>query len=96
MHTEVPADSLVDTQLLVDWLGFVARSVWRHRILAVATCLVAFGAVWIAAAQWPKTYQSVRETAGYAKRRDVVIGQPGTNDSPGGRCPDVGRPGDRA
>ena len=60
LQTEVSADSdsLVDTQLLVDWLGFAARSVWRHRILAVATCLVAFGAVWIAAAQWPKTYQS--------------------------------------
>ena len=58
MPAEVRDDSLVDTQLLVDWLGFVARSVWRHRILAVATCLVAFGAVWIAAAQWPKTYQS--------------------------------------
>ena len=58
MHSEVPADGLVDTQLLVDWLGFVARSVWRHRILAVASCLAAFGAVWFAAAQWPKTYES--------------------------------------
>lgn len=58
LYSEVQDDSLVDTQLLVDWLGFVARSVWRHRILAVATCLVAFGAVWILAAQWPKTYLS--------------------------------------
>ena len=70
MHSEVPADSLVDTQLLVDWLGFVARSVWRHRILAVATCLVAFGAVWIAAAQWPKTYQSYGRLL--VQRNDVM------------------------
>ena len=68
--SEVPVERLVDTELLVDWLGFVARSVWRHRVLAGTTCLLAFGVVWILAAGWPKTYQSYGRLL--VQRNDVM------------------------
>ena len=59
---DTPDDSdnerLIDTELILNWLTFGARSIWRNRILAVAICAGTFGAIWLLTATWPRTYQS--------------------------------------
>jgi uncharacterized protein involved in exopolysaccharide biosynthesis len=51
-------ERLIDTELILKWLKFGAASLWRQRTLAIGTCVVTFGVIWLLVATWPRTYQS--------------------------------------
>lgn len=54
----LPVDSpLIDVTLLTDYARFVIRALRRHRLGAMAVTLATLGAVALAVANWPRTYQ---------------------------------------
>jgi hypothetical protein len=52
------SDRLFDANVFGDYLGFTVRAVQRNLAAAGVSFAVVFGAIWIAALLWPKTYQA--------------------------------------
>jgi len=70
-------DPLIDVRLVVDYVGFVARSVRRHKMIAAAVVTLIIGLTTAAAFLFPKTYHVQAKLLAQRNAVMVALSNPG-------------------